>query len=344
MIIKRLLHYKVHHIVGWILYYLSAVASYNQFYVNKVDLYLVTSVYIISHALMYYISQYGLSQISFKKGRPGLFFIGYVSLAVLLSLIMYGAIYLILEEQMPQYFGEKFINSFPLFFVSNLFMGGVLIGIKSLIDKSRQQKLEKERKQESLLSELSYLKAQVNPHFLFNTINSVYVLIKIDPDKAAEMLIKLSDLLRSQLYDFSGEKISIEEEISYLENYIELEKLRRAHRVDVNVEKTGDLSGFSLPPLMMIPFLENCFKHLSSNTDKPNIVNLKIEGKLPFLNVEFENTFDAASKPKKEGGIGLTNVKRRLTLLFPNQHQLSFKEEGGYFKVNLQLNLVKYEK
>lgn len=344
MILKNLFQYKIHHIIGWVLYFLIAAVGYNRFYENKLDLVLVTSVYIISHALMYYSSQYGLTQISFKKGRSWLFFIGYLGLAVILSFMMYGVIYLILGDQMPLYFGKEFLTIFSVFLISNLFMGGVLIGIKSMIDKSRQQKLEKDSKQESLLSELSYLKAQVNPHFLFNTINSVYVLIKIDPDKAAEMLIKLSDLLRSQLYDFSGEKITIEEEISYLENYIELEKLRRAHRVAVNIEKIGDLSGFSLPPLMMIPFLENCFKHLSSNTDKPNIVHLSIERKPPFLHVVFENTFDVQSEPKKEGGIGLTNVKRRLALLFPNQHQLSIKEENGYFKVNLQLNLTKYEK
>lgn len=343
MNLKRLYHYKVHHIIGWVFYFSIAVAGYNQFYEDKVDLLLVTSVYIISHASMYYVSQYGLTAITFKKGRPWLFFIGYVGLAVFLSFLMYGAIFMILEEKMTRYFGGDYTKIYPVFLVSNLFTGGLLIGLKSLIDKSREQKLEKERKQESLLSELSYLKAQVNPHFLFNTINSVYVLIRIDPDKAAEMLIKLSDLLRSQLYDFSGEQISIEEELNYLENYIELEKLRRAHRVQVRMEKKGDLSGFSLPPLLMIPFLENCFKHLSSHTDKPNIVDLRIERTLSKLNVELKNTFDPQPIPKKDGGIGLANVQRRLALLFPNQHHLSIEEREDVFMVTLQLDLAKYE-
>lgn len=343
MIFKRLLHYKAHHIVGWVLYFFIAAAGYNRFYENKLDLVLVTSVYIISHALMYYISQYGLTQISFKKGRPWLFFIGYVLLAVLLSFVMYGAIYLILGERMPLYFGKEFLSIFSIFLISNLFMGGVLIGVKSMIDKSRQQKLEKERKQESLISELSYLKAQVNPHFLFNTINSVYVLIKLNPDKAADMLIKLSDLLRSQLYDFSSDKISIEEEINYLENYIELEKLRKAHRVEVNFEKQGALHDFSLPPLLMIPFLENCFKHLSSNTDKSNKVSIKMNRSFSKLSVVFSNTFDEQLEAQKEGGIGLANVKRRLTLLFPNRHHLEIKRTDELFLVNLELDLARYE-
>lgn len=343
MIAKQLKKYKIHHLFGWLIYFSIAMAGYYGFYEDKMDLLLVTSVYVVSHAMMYYISQYVLSAFSFKKGQPWLFFMGYVLLAIFLSFVMYGVIYLILGDQMPLYFGKEFLMVYSVFLISNLFMGGVLIGIKSMIDKSRQQKFEKERKQESLLSELSYLKAQVNPHFLFNTINSVYVLIKMDPDKAAEMLIKLSDLLRSQLYDFSGDQISIEEELQYLENYIELEKLRRAHRVQVNFERRGDLSGFSIPPLLIIPFLENCFKHLSSNTDKPNLVNLLIEKKSSELSIELSNTFDPQSAPKEEGGIGLANVKRRLALLFPNQHQLEINKTAELFIVNLELDLSDYE-
>ena len=343
MILKRLIKYKAHHLIGWLIYLSVAASAYNRFYENKVHLFLVTSVYIFSHASMYYISQYWLTNISFKKGRPWLFFVGYLSLAALLSIIMYALIYLILKEQMPQYFGESILNSIPIFLVSNLFTGGVLIGIKSMIDKSRQQKLDKEKKQESLMTELSYLKAQVNPHFLFNTINSVYVLIKMNPDKAAEMLIKLSDLLRSQLYDFSADKINIEEEINYLENYIELEKLRRAHRVEVRFEKKGDLSGFSLPPLMLIPFLENCFKHLSSNTETANTVHLTIEHSRNTLKCDFANTFDKQTAAKETGGIGLANVKRRLTLLFPEKHELLIKEGIDFFTVKLHLNLADYE-
>ena len=343
MILKRLTQYKIHHILGWLLYFSIAAAGYNRFYENKFDLLLVTAVYVFSHAMMYYVSQYGLTSITFKKGRPWLFFIGYLVLAILLSFVMYGAIRLILGEKMPLYFGKEFLTIFSVFLISNLFMGGVLIGIKSMIDKSRQQKLEKERKQESLLTELSYLKAQVNPHFLFNTINSVYVLIKMNPDKAADMLIKLSDLLRSQLYDFSRDKITIEEEINYLENYIELEKLRRAHRVEVHFEKQGALHDFSLPPLLMIPFLENCFKHLSSNTDKPNIVSIKMTRSFSKLSVEFSNTFDAQSESQKEGGIGLANVKRRLALLFLDKHQLEINKTNEFFVVNLELDLARYE-
>ncbi|SMG10690.1 Histidine kinase [Marivirga sericea] len=343
MILKRLTQYKIHHLIGWLLYFSIAAAGYNRFYENKLDLLLVTSVYVFSHALMYYISQYVLTAFSFKKGRPWLFFIGYVLLAIFLSFVMYGVIYLILGDQMPLYFGKEFLTVFSVFLISNLFMGGVLIGIKSMIDKSRQQKFEKERKQESLLSELSYLKAQVNPHFLFNTINSVYVLIKMNPDKAADMLIKLSDLLRSQLYDFSSDKITIEEEINYLENYIELEKLRRAHRLEVHFEKEGLLQGFSLPPLLMIPFLENCFKHLSSDTDKSNIVRIRMTRNFSKLSVEFSNTFDKQSAPRKEGGIGLPNVKRRLALLFPDKYQLEINRTDELFRVNLELDLSDYE-
>ncbi|WMN06915.1 histidine kinase [Marivirga arenosa] len=343
MIWKRITEYKIHHVIGWSLYFALASSAYYQFYTNKVDLYLVTSVYVLSHAAMYYVSQYVIAVRTLKKGRSGLFFIFYFLLAVLLSFLMFGAINLILGKDMPRYFGDQFMNIFPVFLISNLFMGGVLIGIKSIIDKSRNQKLEQARQQENLMTELSYLKAQVNPHFLFNTINSVYVLIKIDPDKAAEMLIKLSDLLRSQLYDFSKNKITIEEEIQYLENYIALEKLRKAHRVEVEFSKEGELYDFSMPPLLLIPFLENCFKHLSSNQDSTNIVKINLRKQGSNLLAEFINTYDDELDDNRAGGIGLSNVKRRLALLFPNKYELSIKKNNDFFEVSLKLNLDENE-
>lgn len=338
MNLNFLFRYKIHHVLGWIVYFSISAVGYYSYYTNKVDLLLVTLVYIVSHALMYYISQHLIAPLSFKIGKFWLFFFSFAGLGFFLSCLMYLFIFLILGEKMTRYFGENFWQVFPVFLISNFFMGGLLIGVKSIIDRIRQQKLDKKKKEESLLSELNYLKAQVNPHFLFNTINSVYVLIKIDPDRAAEMLIKLSDLLRSQLYDFSEKHIRIEEEINYLENYIELEKLRKAHRVEVTVEKNGNLTGFSLPPLLLIPFLENCFKHLSSYTDQPNKVFLRIERTEKGLDIEFINTYDAEPSPQK-GGIGLANIQRRLTLLFPKQHQLSIQKQDGLHKVNLKLNI-----
>lgn len=113
--------------------------------------------------------------------------------------------------------------------------------------------------------------------------------------------------------------------------------------MEVHFEKQGALHDFSLPPLLMIPFLENCFKHLSSNTDKPNIVSIKMTRSFSKLSVEFSNTFDAQSESQKEGGIGLANVKRRLALLFLDKHQLEINKTNEFFVVNLELDLARYE-
>lgn len=340
MIWQKFKTYKLHHVTFWALYYLASILGYSSFYEDKLLLMQVSAVYIASHASIYYITQYKLIPVIINRAKLWLFGASFLLLALLLSLVMYGLIRLILGDEMLHYFGNSMWISGLSFFMSNLFMGSLMVGIKTILDKIRNQRLNQQKEKEGLYSELSYLKAQVNPHFLFNTINSVYVLIKLNPDKAAEMLIKLSDLLRSQLYDFSDERVSIEQELGYLDNYIELEKLRRAHRVVVKFEKCGDLNGFSLPPLLLIPFLENCFKHLSTNTDKDNRVSLKIARIGQKLHASFENTFDQQTKPYEPGGIGLSNVKRRLDLLFPKRYQLENKVEGDLYLVKLILTLT----
>lgn len=339
MFLQKLTHYKIHHVLFWLAYFIFWVVVYDGFYSDKVLLYKVTILYMMVHMTMYYVSQYHLVRIVLKKGNAFLFVFGFLSLAALLALIHFLLLKTLFEGDMATYFGENPSTFYMSFLLSNIFIGGLLIGVKSIFDRVRAQRLADQTRQENLLTELSYLKAQVNPHFLFNTINSVYVLIKIDPDQAAETLIKLSDLLRAQLYDFSQEKITIEQELTYLDNYIELEKIRRGKRVKVEVEKSGELNGFSIPPLLLIPFLENCFKHLSSYSDKDNLVRVVISrDEKNLLEVDFENTFER-NMPKQPGGIGLNNVSRRLELLFPNKYELVAGEKEDVYHVNLKLQL-----
>lgn len=337
MFLQKLTRYKIHHVLFWLAYFIFWVTAYDSFYTDKMKLYQVTGMYMVVHMAMYYITQYQLVRVVLKKGNAFLFLIGFFVLAAALAIVLMQSVKMLLGGDAAKYFGQNPFVSILGFFFSNIFVGGLMIGIKSIFDRVRAQRLADQTRQENLLTELSYLKAQVNPHFLFNTINSVYVLIKIDPDQAAETLIKLSDLLRAQLYDFSQEKITIEQELAYLDNYIELEKIRRGKRVKVEVEKSGDLKGFSIPPLLLIPFLENCFKHLSSYSDRDNLVRVMISrDEKNLLEVVFENTFER-NMPKQPGGIGLNNVSRRLELLFPNKYELVAGEKEDVYHVNLKL-------
>jgi LytS/YehU family sensor histidine kinase len=215
-------------------------------------------------------------------------------------------------------------------------MVGLLAGAKLIIEKVRTDRANRVRDQQRLESELQYLKAQVNPHFLFNAINSVYFLIKKDQNLAAETLIKLSDLLRFQLYDCSDEKIAIEKEIEYLNNFIMLEKIRKGEKVRIQVNFDENLSGFYISPFLLIPFVENAFKHVSNLANGQNKIGISMKRDGDKLIATIENTTDKILN-KEVGGIGLKNVKRRLELLYPDSHQLSSHEDDEKYCVNLSL-------
>lgn len=340
-LIKTLQNYKAHHFIFWVVYYCFWVWVYESFYADLTILLKVTFVYLIAHASSYYATQYILIP---KILRPTNFFffaIAFITLLLLLAGSMQIAIFGLLKVSLDT-FGGNSTNTFVLFFTSMVFMSGLLLSAKFLLEVSRSKRKNEQLKKEQLESELQYLKAQMNPHFLFNAINSVYVLIKKDPDTAADILIKLSDLLRSQLYEFTEKSISIDQELAYIENYIALERIRRGDRLAFEFKKCGNLTGFHIAPLMLMPFLENCFKHLSSYKEKKNIIRIDISFADGVLHITFFNTTELQNKqPEKKtvGGIGLRNIKRRLELIYPKRHTLDIRSEEDSFSVKLTLNV-----
>jgi LytS/YehU family sensor histidine kinase len=200
----------------------------------------------------------------------------------------------------------------------------------------RQQLLEKEK----LETELNFLKYQFNPHFLFNTINSIFFLIHKNPDKASASLAKFSELLRHQLYECNDTQIPLSQEIAYLENIIDLEKLRQNDNVEVtfDVDKENNLT---IAPFILMTFVENAFKHISKHTDQLNWIRigLHIDDKLHFS--VSNSTSDKVTDIVHYGGIGLKNVRRRLDLIYPGQYSLDIQNNTTSFEVNLQLQYDK---
>ena len=191
---------------------------------------------------------------------------------------------------------------------------------------------------EKLNTELEYLKAQMNPHFLFNSINTIFFQINKENTAARETLGKFSDMLRYQLYECNGHEITIEKELSYLNNYVELQKLRRNGQDEITFSVADDVKRFSLPPLLLIPFIENAFKHVSNFTDKKNEVTIELTKTNQTVQLSVYNTTDATAK--ETGGIGLKNVTRRLELLFPQRHSLDIQKSDSGFSINLKLELA----
>jgi len=193
----------------------------------------------------------------------------------------------------------------------------------------------------ALASELKFLKSQLNPHFMFNALNNIYFLIKKDPDTAADALAQYSDILRYQIYDCNEKYIPLKEEITFLENYIHISQLRK-NRLELQVEVPEQVQEEKIAPLLLLPFIENAFKHVSDEKDQLNQIYISLQIVGQQLEVLIKNTIKAVSQastiPIKEGsGIGLINVKRRLDLLYPNQHFLSCEEQAGMYIVHLKL-------
>ena len=315
MLLQKLSVYKIHHLIFWVLYFFFWVFAYQDMYEDIGTLRQVTAVYLIGHMGMFYTTHYLLIPRLLNRMNLAVFIAGFLFTAIVLAGIMFFALgFVFTPEQLQAY--NTSTQSFVIYLLtSNIFVGGMLVGGKAIMDNFRNRRLHEKLKTERLESELHYLKAQVNPHFLFNTINSVYVLIKLDPEAAARTLIKLSELLRAQLYEFSEAQIPIEKEIEYLQNYIALEKIRRGANVEVNFMEEGKLSGFTIAPLMLIPFLENCFKFVPTNKNATNRISVKLQFEKGRFSACFFNNKEENKPSKEVGGIGLKNIRRRLELI-----------------------------
>jgi LytS/YehU family sensor histidine kinase len=206
-----------------------------------------------------------------------------------------------------------------------------------------QQRDKKELESQTLQSELKFLKSQINPHFLFNTLNSLYALTLKKSDLAPEIVLKLSEMMRYMLYECNEKEVPLNKEINYMKNYLELEKLRHGAKMLIDFKVNGEIINQKIAPLILIPFIENSFKHGINNQVSVGFVNLELNVYKNDLNMILENSKSPSlPKPsgKKSGGIGLANVKRRMAILYPENHSLDIIESPNTYKIELNLNLV----
>ncbi len=204
---------------------------------------------------------------------------------------------------------------------------------KGMADKQLIDELEKSK----TYAELEQLKNQINPHFLFNMLNNANVLTKKDPEKASQVLMKLSDLLRYQLYDSARDKVLLTADIHFLEDFLNLEKVRR-DSFDFLISKEGNLSGVLIPPLLFISFVENAVKH-NNDTSKSSHVHLFFEIRNGELFFKCINSKPLLKSVNTTGGLGLTNIRRRLELLFPSTHSLNIEDNPELYCVSLTIKL-----
>jgi two-component system, LytTR family, sensor kinase len=199
----------------------------------------------------------------------------------------------------------------------------------------------------NLENELEMLKSQINPHFIFNTLNTIYFLMDgKEEEKAKEALLKFSDTLSHQLYDYNKDMIELDKEIVYLKNYIELQRLRHDEELlTLKCDLPSKAGGFQIAPMLLIPFVENAFKHSSNSTGYHIDINLSIKnGLLDFLTTNTINPLKSYENGTSDGlfrsGIGLKNVQRRLDITYPGSHELILDNKNGVYSARLKIDLI----
>ncbi|MCB0632433.1 MAG: sensor histidine kinase [Lewinella sp.] len=224
--------------------------------------------------------------------------------------------------------------------VSNL--GIMFVGIIYELSVHRKaietQALEATNKQQE--AQLQFLRAQINPHFLFNTLNNIYSLAVVRSEQTAPMVLQLSDLLRYVIYESQKEKVPLSKEIRQIERFIELFQMRNETPLNIVFRYSGPVEEMNIEPMMLIPLVENCFKHCDFDTNEKAYTEVTLWAEANRLHFKTVNTKNDALRQKDQtGGVGLENIRKRLELKYPGKHQMAVKNELDRFTVNLELDI-----
>ena len=210
-------------------------------------------------------------------------------------------------------------------------------GIKAIIDiyllKNKEIRIESDK----VKAELGVLKMQVNPHFLFNSLNNIYGLIHENPEKAGTSVLSLSGLLRYLTDVARKETVKLTDEIDFIRQFIEMEKLRLGDKCEVKFDFPNEVGNIAIPPLLLIPFVENSFKHGSYSTVGKSFIFIKLEILKGTISFSVSNSYNKDGKTKELSGVGLANIKRRLALLYPHKHQLTIEPKDNIFNIHLEI-------
>ena len=270
-----------------------------------------------------------------SAGKFGLYLVSAVGLAVIAGIMNYALFDLIIDKLFPQLY---FISWFKVWELILIMIGYILVTtIVFLLWQYGQMLIEN---REKALHELSALKAQINPHFLFNNLNTIYAMAEKGDHRTKEVILQLSDFLRYVLYDTSSETIGLEKEIEIIKTYVGLQKERiNPNTTEVIVNVDGDFSQSQIAPLLLLPLVENCFKHGIGKDIGTIRIDIKYSGHQ--LHFSTKNRIERRENPLNhvQGGIGILNVEKRLNLLYPDKHTLTFEENGEVFMVKMTIDL-----
>ncbi|WP_282015857.1 sensor histidine kinase [Marinifilum flexuosum] len=341
----------IYHILFWVVatvfWLLTMFVASNFKNILKIEPVLMTLVFNLCFAVAVYVNLLILIPFLFKRQR---FFLYVVSVFAMISIAAFVIDFLLVYPlnsfvQGEQYFEELTFVVWVNFAIFTL----IYVGITSVLSMTREliilQKVTanfQDIEREKLEAELKALKAQINPHFLFNTLNNLYSLTLDKSDKAPNLVLKLSDMMRYILYECNDRYVFVDKELDFIKNYLDLQKIRLDDTIPVSINVKGSASQNKIAPLLFEPLIENAFKHGSYGKNNNGFVNIlfNFEEK-DRMELSIENRFDDKwqDEERKAKGIGIKNVTRRLELLYPDKHDLNISKQDDLFKVNLQIDL-----
>jgi two-component system LytT family sensor kinase len=328
------------HIVFWLglIAFFASIARYS----GKMTTEAVLVVFVLYGAInisVFYLNYSVLIPRFLDKKNYKLYAAGIVAAIIAFGLIKYGGgmvfkTYILVglrkhESTFWEYFFKTTFTTTVFLFLSAV--------LKFTVDWFLNERIQRDLENQRLSAELSFLKSQINPHFLFNSLNSIYSLAYQKSDTTPEAILKLSEIMRYMLYECNDNKVELTKELQYLQNYIDLQKIRFGNKAFIDFEVTGEVTNQHIVPLLLISFIENAFKHGIAN-DALAPIKLKInleDGHLYFFIQNKKHTHNRDSS----GGIGLANVRRRLDLLYPGKYNLDIRDEADTYTCQLSLVL-----
>jgi two-component system LytT family sensor kinase len=328
------------HVVFWVsIVSYFAVVTHNNSKITDKELMVLFAGYGSINIGLFYLNFLYLIPKFLDKKKYRFYALALVVVIIVFGLLKYGvALYfktlVLMHENGKQVsFGSYFISSA----LTSIFFLFLSTALKFSVDWFLNERIQRDLENQRLSAELAFLKSQINPHFLFNSLNSIYSLAYQKSDTTPEAILKLSEIMRYMLYESNDNKVDLAKELQYLQNYIDLQKIRFGNKAFVDFKITGEVGDQKIVPLLLIAFIENAFKHgVANDPSSPILLLINLDG--THLHFYMENKKHMLNRDN-EGGIGLNNVKRRLDLLYPGKYSLTIQDEPNIYTSELSIVL-----
>lgn len=336
----------VYHLVFWIGYFLFNTLRWGSYFDDYWYSLRSNLVEFPIHIILVYINLYYLLPRYIPNRLPKyLVLLFFAILAMSLVRIVLNYQFVTTEVWRESVIKEQSLFGFNYIiavFIGELYVVGLTTAIKLIIDWVRTQRRARELERRNHETELSFLRSQVQPHFFFNTLNNLYSLTLDKSDKAPETVLKLSDLMSYVIYKGKNNKVSLPEEVTHIQNYIDLERLRYGDNLIAEINISGNIQGKFIPPLILMPFVENSFKHGAhyKNGAIPISINLSLNGNVLYFKVKNSKSRSKSShEQSSNSGIGIQNTLRRLELLYDKNFNLDIIEDERTYQISLKITL-----